>query len=136
MTNSVKAHADAAVPLRFDDEEHVREGFRIFDEMCVECHGAPGKRRGEVGLGLRPQPPELSEVVRRWTAAQLLWILQHGIIATGMPAFGTTHSENQLWDLVAFVQRLPDLSPEQYRGFEQGAGARHEHNGHEHQHGH
>jgi mono/diheme cytochrome c family protein len=47
MTNSVKAHSDAAVPpAGFDDEDPVREGFRLFDEMCVQCHGAPGKKRG------------------------------------------------------------------------------------------
>jgi mono/diheme cytochrome c family protein len=137
MTNSVKARADAAVPpAGFDDEDHVREGFRLFDEMCVQCHGAPGKKRGEVGLGLRPEPPGLSEVARRWTTAQLFWIVKHGIATTGMPAFGGTHSEKQLWDLAAFVQRLPSLSPEQYRAFEQGAGAPPEHSPHEHQYGH
>jgi len=137
MTNSVKAHADAAAPpAGFDNEDHVRKGFRLFDEMCVQCHGAPGKKRGEVGPGLRPEPPDLSEVAGRWNPSQLLWILKHGIIATGMPAFGSTHTQEQLWDLVAFVQKLPRLSPEQYKGLEQGAGAGHEHGTHEHQHGH
>jgi mono/diheme cytochrome c family protein len=113
MINSVKAHADAAVPpAGFDDEDHVHEGFHLFDEMCVQCHGAPGKKRGEVGLGLRPEPPELSEMAGRWNSSQLLWILKHGIMATGMPAFGRTHSEIQLWNLVAFVRRLPGASPE------------------------
>ncbi len=136
MTNSVKAHADAVAPPRFDDEEHAREGYRIFDEMCVQCHGAPGKRRGEVGLGLRPEPPELSEVADRWSPAELLWIVKHGIIATGMPAFGSTHTEGELWDLVAFVRKLPGMTAEQYRALEEGARAPHEHGQHEHQHGH
>jgi mono/diheme cytochrome c family protein len=137
MTNSVKAHADAAMPpAGFDANEHVREGFRLFDEMCVQCHGAPGKQPGEVGQGLRPEPPELSEVVRRWSPAQLFWIVKHGIIATGMPAFGSTHTERELWDLVAFVRKLPGMSPGEYKAFAQGAGAPHEHGPHEHQHGH
>src|SRR6266567_237876 len=93
-------------------------------------------RSAEVGPGLRPEPPDLSEVAGRWNPPQLLWILKHGIIATGMPAFGSTHTQEQLWDLVAFVQKLPRLSPEQYKGLEQGAGAGHEHGTHEHQHGH
>ena len=88
------------------------------------------------GQGLRPQSPELSKVAHRWTPPQLFWILKQGIIATGMPAFGSTHTEDQLWDLVAFVQRLASLSPEQYRAFAQDTGAPHEHGPHEHQHGH
>ncbi len=137
MSNSVKAHAGGTMPpAGFDAEDHVREGFRLFDEMCVQCHGAPGKQPGEVGQGLRPQSPELSKVAHRWTPPQLFWILKQGIIATGMPAFGSTHTEDQLWDLVAFVQRLASLSPEQYRAFAQDTGAPHEHGPHEHQHGH
>ena len=137
MTNSVKSRAGAAPPpAGLDAEDHVRAGFHLFDEMCVQCHGAPGKKRGEIGLGLRPEPPGLSEVARRWTTAQLFWIVKHGIATTGMPAFGGTHTQEQLWDLVAFVQKLPGLSPEQYKALEQGAGAPHEHSPHEHQHGH
>jgi mono/diheme cytochrome c family protein len=34
---------------------------------------------------------------------------------TGMPAWGSTHEDNLLWDIVAFVRKLPTLSPEQYQ---------------------
>lgn len=43
------------------------------------------------------------------------WILQHGIKMTGMPAFGPTHDEKELWAMVAFVRRLPDMSPSEYK---------------------
>jgi mono/diheme cytochrome c family protein len=32
-----------------------------------------------------------------------------------MPAFGPTHDDRQLWTVVAFVRRLPDMTPEQYK---------------------
>lgn len=32
----------------------------------------------------------------------------------GMPAYGPTHSEEELWEIVAFVEQLPDMTPEQY----------------------
>jgi mono/diheme cytochrome c family protein len=133
MIRSVNAHADHEMPpTDLNDEHRIRDGSRLFDEMCVQCHGAPGKKPGEVGLGLRPQPPSLSEAAGRWSAAQLLWIVRHGIKATGMPAFGGTHTDDQLWNLVAFVQKLPGLSPEKYKSFDQGGGLRHEHEQHEH----
>jgi mono/diheme cytochrome c family protein len=134
MISSVKAHADAIVPPSdLGADRRIHDGFHLFDEMCVQCHGAPGKKPGEVGLGLRPEPPELSKVVTRWNTAQRFWIVRHGIIATGMPAFGGTHTDEQLWNIVAFLERLPDLTPEQYRVFEHGGGQPHER---EHQHGH
>lgn len=137
MMNSVKAHAEPiTLPAGFKDDEHVREGFHLFDEMCVQCHGAPGKKRGEVGLGLRPQPPSLSETVHRWNAAQLFWIVKHGLRATGMPSFAGTHTENQLWSLVAFVQKLPGISSDRYRALVEAADPQHEQHEHEHQHDH
>ncbi len=34
---------------------------------------------------------------------------------TGMPAFGIDHSDEDIWAIVAFLKRLPDLSPEEYQ---------------------
>ncbi|MGJ0559224.1 c-type cytochrome [Methylocystis sp.] len=37
---------------------------------------------------------------------------------TAMPAFGPTHQDEQIWNIVAFVRRLPRLSAEQFRAME------------------
>jgi hypothetical protein len=34
---------------------------------------------------------------------------------TGMPAFGPTHDEKELWGLVALAKEMPQTSPAQYR---------------------
>ena len=34
---------------------------------------------------------------------------------TAMPAWGRTHSDELIWDMVAFVRTLPKLSPAQYQ---------------------
>ena len=46
---------------------------------------------------------------------EIYWIVKHGIKLTGMPAFGRTHDEEQLWGIVAIVEEIPRMSPEQYR---------------------
>src|ERR1700680_3310513 len=134
MTNSVKANATAiAPPNDLGAENRIRDGFHLFDEMCVQCHGAPGKKPGEVGMGLSPEPPDLTRVARRWSTAELFWIVDHGIKATGMPAFGRTHTDEQMWNLVTFVQTLPSLTAEQYKALEHAGGESHDH---DHKHGH
>ena len=50
---------------------------------------------------------------------------------TGMPAWGTTHTDAQLWDLVAFMERLPALSAEDYRQLAKRSGD--DGHGHEHE---
>ena len=40
---------------------------------------------------------------------------------TGMPAWGVTHDDELLWDVVAFVRKLPELTPEQYESLVKNA---------------
>lgn len=106
--------ADIAVPRDLADPKRVNSGAAQYVEMCASCHLAPGMKRTEISRGLYPRAPEL----RRGsdlTPAEEFWVVKHGIKATGMPAWGVTHSDELLWDVVAFLRKLPDLSPEQYR---------------------
>jgi hypothetical protein len=41
--------------------------------------------------------------------------VKHGIKATGMAAWGVTHDDELLWDIVAFLRNLPELTAEQYQ---------------------
>jgi hypothetical protein len=38
---------------------------------------------------------------------------------TGMASYGAVHKDDEIWALVAFVQRLPKMTPEQYNQMEQ-----------------
>ena len=82
--------------------------------MCTGCHLGPGVEKSEISQGLYPPAPELARASNH-TAAQQFWIIKHGIKLTAMPAWGRTHSDGLIWDMVAFLQRLPKLSPEQYK---------------------
>ena len=133
MRRSVVAGAGiVGDPPAFSDEM-IKDGFEHFDEMCTGCHGGPGIERSEIGKGLNPQAPKLADVVQRWTPAQLFWIVKHGVKMTGMPSFGVTHNDDEVWSIVAFIEKLPDMSPGQYQQTREQAGAdTHEHELHEH----
>ena len=102
--------------------------------MCATCHGAPGVKISEIGQGLNPYPPELVRESAEEEPAELFWIVKHGIKMTGMPAFGATHSDEEIWDIVAFMKRMSKLSPQEYQALVQEAGLG-EAGGHEHEHG-
>lgn len=91
----------------------VRRGSVHFEDTCATCHGAPGVDRSEMAEGLNPEPPALHEELP-WTDREMFWIVKNGMKFTGMPAFGPTHSEEDLWSMVAFMRRLPEMSPEEY----------------------
>ncbi len=82
--------------------------------MCIECHLAPGIDRPEISQGLYPRAPQLRQK-SDLSPAEQFWIIKHGVKLTGMPAWGVTHDDDLLWDLVAFVRNLPDLTADQYK---------------------
>jgi mono/diheme cytochrome c family protein len=47
-----------------------------------------------------------------------------------MPAFGSTHSDEQIWNIVGFVRRRPQISPIDFRSMEFGSTGEHEGEGH------
>ena len=130
MRRSVVMQSSGIVAPKSFADEQVRDGFEEFNTMCVGCHGAPGRMRNAAGKGLRPRAPDLAQAARTWDSGNLFWIVKNGIKMTGMPAFGLTHDDQTIWNLVAFVSRLPDITPEQYQQLEgqiAGSGHKHEH---------
>ena len=111
---SVAARArDIVVPNDLDNANRISKGASEYAEMCSGCHLAPGMKRTEISQGLYPRAPELRHGTDL-TPAEQFWIVKHGVKMTGMPAWGITHDDELLWDVVAFVRKLPELTPEQY----------------------
>ena len=116
--SSVERRArDVRVPP-LEGEARLERGFRSYREMCVVCHGRPGAERSPLAKGLNPQAPDLARPDHDMSAAELFWVMKNGIRMTGMPAWGRTHSDEELWDLVAFVRALPSLSAAQYEALD------------------
>ena len=96
-----------------DDPQRVREGAEHYNAMCVDCHLAPGITVSEIRAGLMPPPPNLSQLEVDPRIAY--WTIKHGIKMTGMPAWGKTHDDEEIWNIVSFVHQLPHMSPDAYR---------------------
>jgi mono/diheme cytochrome c family protein len=119
MHRSVKNHAqEVSAPGELTDHQ-AREGFRIYRDTCVYCHGAPQQDPGDIGKGLNPKAPYLPDTVPGWTTAQLFWIVKNGIKMTGMASYGEALKDDEIWNVVAFVRKLPELTHDQYEQLEQ-----------------
>jgi mono/diheme cytochrome c family protein len=128
---------DVIVPNDLNNPNRISRGAGQYADMCSGCHLAPGMKRTEISRGLYPRAPELRRKTDL-TPAEQFWIVKHGVKMTGMPAWGVTHEDELLWDVVAFVRKLPELTPDQYETLapkheelmqEMEMGGEHEHNG-------
>lgn len=139
MEKSVASRADDIEVPDLSDDERLPSGASHYESMCVACHGAPGRERAEFAAHLNPEPPDFGaepEDLEEWSTAETFWITKYGIEMTGMPAWGPTHSDEDLWNMVALIQRFPKMSAEEYdalvekaeeSGHHHGGGGGHDH---------
>ncbi|HEX6741616.1 MAG TPA: cytochrome c, partial [Sphingomicrobium sp.] len=112
-------------PADLGARKRIAAGAGLYDDMCAACHLGPGVERSELSQGLYPQAPELNRRSDLGPAEQF-WIIKHGVKLSAMPAWGKTHDDELIWDMVAFVRQLPNMSPEQYKAAIANAPADHE----------
>jgi mono/diheme cytochrome c family protein len=125
MTESVKHHAANIHPptgINLRDPSTIERAAIPYNTVCKTCHGAPGVKRAE-WVVMTPEPPDLQRTADSWSDGELYWIIKNGIKMTGMPAFGPSRSESDLWAMVAFVRNLPRMSAPQYSRLIQAASA-------------
>lgn len=113
------ASKDIIVP-DLEKVEMISSGGADYKDMCAGCHLSPGVESTDFSESLYPKPPNFTnaQVVDRYKtdagAQQSFWAIKHGIMASGMPAWGASHDDDRMWAMVAFIRSLPELNENQY----------------------
>lgn len=95
-------------------------GIKLYAQNCAVCHGDAGADATNVAKGLYQDPPQLAkEGVEDDPDGVTYWKLKHGIRWTGMPAFGKTLSEKQLWQVTLFLKMMDHLPPAAQKAWQQ-----------------
>ena len=139
-TRLIEAVRDRSIAVRIkdiqvpalDDPHLIAEGAEHYAAMCANCHLAPGVDKTDIREGLYPTPPNLTKPIAA-SAAEMFWVVKHGIKMSAMPAWGKTHDDHSIWGIVAFVQKIPELTPEQYQALAKPSD-KSDHHDHQHSH--
>jgi cytochrome c553 len=75
------------------DPARIANGAQNYAALCVGCHLAPGVTKSDIRPGLYPM--------------------------SAMPAWGTTLDDEAIWDIVAFIRKMPEMTPDSYRRLSQ-----------------
>lgn len=110
---SIRERSRDLRPPNLNDPQLVLKGAGQYAAMCTGCHLVPGKENSEIREGMYPQPPNLSKL--SVDPRDAFWAIKHGIKMSGMPAWGASHDDATIWSMVAFLQKLPELTPQQYK---------------------
>lgn len=114
---SVDHNATQQPPSGYDAPAKVQAGAKAFmTRGCTSCHGGPGVEWQKFSEGLRPDPPDLKEIVPHREPRHLFWVVKNGINMTGMPSFGAIGmDDNEIWSVVAFLKKLPEVKEEDFK---------------------
>jgi len=111
LNRSIARHAPTSKSPLGNSSEAAASGLALFRTHCLGCHGAPGADPTDGGASLNPPAPGLTlPRVQARPDGELFWITSRGIRMTGMPAFGPSRTETEIWQVVAALRRLPHLT--------------------------
>ena len=80
-------------------------GREIYVNTCIRCHGIDGK--GALGIKLVPHPADLTSLaVQSRLDGTLFRRIHEGKPNTAMGAWKHSLSDEEIWDVLAYVRRL------------------------------
>jgi len=111
---------------RWTDAAAITRGKPLFQTNCMSCHGTDGRGTGPAAKGLPHPPADLTNHFHNQPGdgdAYLFWRVSEGgmvepfkSMQSTMPPFKTVLSEDQRWDVLAYVHA------QFHRGFKSKAG--------------
>ncbi len=111
---SIEARSSSIRPQLTATPEMIKSGANAYAALCAGCHLAPGMTKSDLRTGLYPHPPNLSQEDIQ-ESRRAFWIIKHGIKMSAMPAWGKTLDDAAIWDVVAFVRKMPGMAAQDYQ---------------------
>lgn len=108
---AIDKHAPhVANPYSVDDQSLIA-GMRIYTMNCAVCHGALDAQPSTLEHSLYPPAPQLILKPLHDPEWRTFYIVRTGIRYTGMPAWESALTKQDMWRVTAFLSRVENLPP-------------------------
>lgn len=111
MDASTERHAPESKNPIGATEQNLVEGAKLYMDHCAGCHGIPSNADSQFGRSFYPSVPQFFTDAPDMPDNQNFYITKHGIRWTGMPAWGKTLSDTQIWTVMTFLANIEKLPP-------------------------
>lgn len=108
---STERHAPSAKNPVDPTEQNLVEGAKLYMNHCAGCHGIPTNADSQFGHSFNPPVPQFFTDSPDMPENQNFYITKHGIRWTGMPAWGKTLNDTQIWTVTTFLANIEKLPP-------------------------
>jgi thiosulfate dehydrogenase len=105
----IKKEAPTTVPVQAD-ESNLAAGYKIYRDTCAMCHGLRGEEETGIAKGMFPKPPQFfAHPAKGGAVGQTFWVVKNGIRLTGMPGFGASMTDDQIWQVSLMIEQRDKL---------------------------
>ncbi len=104
---SPEGEAEKPNPIK-PDVASIERGKKSYVTLCATCHGVTAMGDGVAGATLNPKPTNLKAMSGGHPDGDFAWKIANGRGA--MPGWKSVLKEDQIWDLVNFIQDLKNGS--------------------------
>jgi mono/diheme cytochrome c family protein len=85
--------------------------MKIYREDCAGCHGSPGRLSKWGTNDFYPRAPQFAEEAADMEPAEMFTIVKYGIRYTGMAGWQDVSSDDEIWKVVTFLNKMGSLPP-------------------------
>lgn len=97
--------ADAVKNPFAQNEDAIKKGKKLYNQLCSICHGDRGKGDGMAGAALTPKPANFTtDKFHAQTDGAIFWKINEG--RTPMAAYKDILKEDERWQLVSYIRTL------------------------------
>ena len=97
-------------PVPITDADLI-DGMKFYTMNCAQCHGELTRKQSALGESFYPPAPQLILHPLDDPEWHIFFAVKRGVARTGMPAWGKTASDDDLWKVTAFLSRINNLPP-------------------------
>ena len=109
---TISRQAGSLVDPLQPDEPTLTAGLKLYAKNCMVCHSASDGKPSNIAVGLYQHAPDIGlHGVEDDPEGETFWKVDHGIRLTGMPSFGRTLTETQIWQIATFLKHMDALPP-------------------------
>jgi mono/diheme cytochrome c family protein len=92
-------------------DENLIDGMKVYTMNCAVCHGTLDNKPSVLEKSLYPPAPQLILDPPDDPEWHIYYAIRTGVRYTGMPAWGKSLSDQDIWKVTAFLSRIQKLPP-------------------------
>lgn len=108
---SMERHAPRVTNPVPPTDQNLIDGMKIYTMNCALCHGDFNRKPSPLAHSFYPPPPNLISDPLDDPEWHIFYAIRTGVRYTGMPAWGKTLSEQDIWKVTGLLSRLEKLPP-------------------------